>query len=60
MADDRRKTGQQDRAQVNVNEEYELEQLARKFGVSPAKVRQAEQVVGKSRQKVEEYLMSRK
>lgn len=60
MADDPTKTGRQDRAQVNVNETYEVEHLAEKFGVSPAKVRQAEQAVGKSRQKVEEYLMSRK
>ncbi|MDB5344217.1 MAG: hypothetical protein JWP89_2594 [Schlesneria sp.] len=58
--DDPKKVGRQDRAQVNPNEEYEVEHLAQKFGVSPAKVRQAEQAVGKSRQKVEEYLTSRK
>lgn len=58
--DDSKKTGRLDRAQVNINEEYEVEHLAQKFGVSPAKVRQAEQVMGRSRQKVEEYLMSRK
>jgi uncharacterized protein DUF3606 len=58
--DDPKKTGRQDRAQVNIHEEYEVEHLAHKFGVSPAKVRQAEQAVGKSRQKVEEYLTSRK
>ncbi len=60
MADDPKKPGRQDRAQVNINEEYEVEYLAEKFGVSPAKVRQAERAVGKSREKVEEYLISRK
>ena len=60
MADDKSKRTQQDRAQVNVNESYEVDYLAKKFNVSADQVRQAEAKVGKSRQKVEEYLTQNK
>ncbi len=60
MADNPNKKGAQDRAQVNVNEPYEVEYLAQKHGVTPDKVRQAEQQVGKSREKVEQYLKQHK
>lgn len=60
MADNPNMKGAQDRAQVNVNEPYEVEYLAQKFGVPPEKVRQAEQQVGKSREKVEQYLRQHK
>jgi hypothetical protein len=60
MADDPTKRGWQDKSQVNVHEKYEVEYLARKLGVTPAEVRQAEVKVGKSRVKVEEYLRNQK
>lgn len=56
MADNPNLKGPQDRAQVNINEPYEVEYLAQKLGVSPEQVRQAAQQVGKSREKVERYL----
>jgi hypothetical protein len=59
-ADDKSKTGQADRSQVNTSERYEVGHLAEKFNVSPEKVREAEQKVGKSRQKIEEYLTKSK
>ena len=60
MSDDKQKTAPQDRAQVNSGEDYEVDHLAKKHGVSPDTVRQAVQAVGKSRQKVEEYLRNHK
>jgi Protein of unknown function (DUF3606) len=35
MADDKSKTGRQDRDRINVNEDYELRDWSQKFGVSP-------------------------
>jgi hypothetical protein len=45
---------------VNTSERYEVDHLAQKFSVSPDKVREAEAKVGKSRQKIEEYLTKSK
>ena len=59
MTDDPNEGGRQDQAPVR-HDDYDVENLAQKFGVSPAKVRQAELAVGKSRQMVEKYLLSRK
>jgi hypothetical protein len=55
MADDKSKRSAQDRAQVNVNEDYEVEYLAQKLGVMPEEIRTAEAKVGKSRSKIEEH-----
>lgn len=60
MSDNPAKKGSQDRSQVNVNERYEVEYIVKKLGVTPEQVREAEQKVGKSRQKVEEYLQKSK
>ena len=60
MADDRKNRGAQDRAQVNVNEEYEVEYLAQKLGVMPEEIRTAEQKVGKSRSKIEEHFKNKR
>lgn len=35
MPDDKSKTGGQDRSRINVNEDYELRDWSKKFGVSP-------------------------
>jgi hypothetical protein len=46
MADDKSNTGGQDRARINVNEDYELRDWSKKFGVSPEELRAAVQKVG--------------
>lgn len=56
MADNPKDRGKQDRAQVNSSEDYEVDYLAQKLGVTADQVRQAEQKVGKSRSKIEDYL----
>lgn len=60
MTDDRSKTGWQDRAQVNVHEAYEVAYLVKKLGVTADQVKAATRAVGKSRGKVEEYLLRHK
>jgi uncharacterized protein DUF3606 len=39
MADDRTKSGAQDRDRINVHERYELEYWSKKFGVSQDELR---------------------
>ncbi len=56
MADDPKKTGAADRSRINVNEEYELRDWSKKFGVTPARLKEAVNTVGVSARKVEEYL----
>ncbi len=46
MADDKTKVGKPDRDRVNVNEPYELNDWAKKFGVSPDKIKEVEKKVG--------------
>jgi hypothetical protein len=52
MADDKSKTGQSDRIRINVNEDYELRDWAKKFGVSPERLKQAVKKVGPMAQDV--------
>jgi hypothetical protein len=40
------KTGKPDRDRVNVNEPYELNDWAKKFGVTPKELKDAEKKVG--------------
>lgn len=56
MADDRTQAGPQDRARINVNEDYELRYWSEKFGVSQDKLREAVAAVGVSASAVENYL----
>jgi len=46
MADDLTKRGSPDRDRINVNEDYELRDWARKFGVPPDELKRAVQQVG--------------
>lgn len=46
MADDKSKTGGQDRDRINVNEDYELRDWSKKFGVTPEELRDAVNKVG--------------
>jgi hypothetical protein len=46
MADDKSKSGGQDRSRINVNEDYELRDWSRKFGVSPERLKAVVKRVG--------------
>ena len=58
MSDDRTQRHGQDRQRINVNEDYELRDWARKFGVSPEELKEAVKAVGDRADKVEELLRS--
>ncbi len=46
MADDKSKTGGGDRDRINVNEDYELRDWSKKFGVTPDELKEAVKKVG--------------
>ena len=46
MADDKTKTGKADRDRINVNEDYELRDWCKKFGVSEGELKAAVKKVG--------------
>jgi hypothetical protein len=46
MADDKNKTGKPDRDRINVDEDYELREWARKFDVTPERLRAAVKTSG--------------
>ncbi|MDQ1143059.1 DUF3606 domain-containing protein [Pedobacter agri] len=54
--DDKTKTGGADRIKININESYEVDYWANKFGVSKDKLKAAVQTVGTSAAEVEEFL----
>ena len=56
MADDKNQRDGRDRSKVSGEEQYEVQHLAEKLGVSAEQVRNAIQKVGSSREKIEEYL----
>lgn len=58
MSDDKSKTGGSDRKLINVNEDYELRDWSKKFGVTPEKLKEAVQAVGTSADAVEKHLKS--
>lgn len=60
MSDDKSKTGGQDRARINVNEDYELRDWSKKFGVTPEQLKQAVNAVGTSAEAVEAHLKGNK
>lgn len=60
MADDKTKTGGQDRQRINVNEDYELRDWAKKFDVTPQRLKEAVQAVGTSADDVEKHLRGQK
>jgi hypothetical protein len=59
MADDKTKSGGQDRTKINVNEDYELQDWSKKFGVSKEQLKAAVQAVGPNAAAVEAYLKSK-
>lgn len=60
MADDKTRTGGQDRSRINVNEDYELRDWARSLDTTPERIKEAVQAVGDRAEKVREYLKSDK
>ena len=60
MSDDKADRGAQDRARINVNQDYEVRDWAKSLGVSEHDLRNAVQTVGDRADKVKEYLEHRK
>ena len=56
MADDLTKRGSPDRDRINVNEDYEVRDWAKKFGVSPDELKRAVQQVGDRADAVRQHL----
>jgi hypothetical protein len=56
MSDDKQQRGGQDRQRINVNEDYELRDWSKKFGVSEQRLKEAVQAVGDRADKVQAYL----
>jgi hypothetical protein len=56
MSDDKSKVGGQDRTRINVNEDYELRDWAKKFNVSPDRLKAAVKEVGTAARDVEKHL----
>ncbi len=56
MADDRTQRSGQDRSRINVNQDYEVRDWAKKFGVSPDELKRAVQAVGDRADEVEAHL----
>ena len=56
MADDLSKRGGQDRERIDVNQDWELRNWAKKFGVSPEELKRAVQAVGDRADKVRQHL----
>jgi hypothetical protein len=56
MADDKSKSGGQDRTRINTTEDYEVRDWAKKFGVSPEQLKAAVKAVGSSAKDVEAHL----
>jgi hypothetical protein len=56
MADDKTKTGGQDRMRINLHEDYELSAWAKRFGVSVAELRVAVKAAGPMAEEVAKHL----
>jgi hypothetical protein len=56
MPDDKTKVGSQGRDRINVHEEYEVRDWAKKFDVTPEELKKAVQTVGTSAAAVKKHL----
>ena len=54
--DNKKHTGSPDRDRINVNEDYELQDWSKKFGITPDELKKAVKAVGTSAKEVEKYL----
>lgn len=56
MSDDKTKTGGQDRARINIHEDYELHDWSKSLGVTPERLKEAVEAVGDRAEAVREFL----
>ncbi len=56
MSDDKTKSSGQDRKRINVNQDHELRDWSKKFGITPERLKEAVVAVGDRAEKVESYL----
>jgi hypothetical protein len=56
MSDDKSNRSGQDRKRINLNEDYELRDWSKKFGVTPDQLKEAVKAVGDQAEKVEAHL----
>ncbi|HEX6706099.1 MAG TPA: DUF3606 domain-containing protein [Albitalea sp.] len=56
MSDDLKNRGGADRQRIDVNQDYELRDWSKKFGVTPERLKEAVQAVGDRAERVQEYL----
>ena len=56
MADSKQQPGSPDRERINVNEDYELRDWSKKFGVTPEELKAAVTAVGVQAKDVEAHL----
>lgn len=56
MADDKTKTGGQDRQRINVHEDYELRDWCKSLNTTPERLKEAVRAVGDQADRVREYL----
>lgn len=56
MSDDKNKQDARDRNQVAGNEDYEIDYLVKKLGVTREQVKEAIKAVGNNREQIEAYL----
>jgi hypothetical protein len=59
MSDDLKNRGGQDRKRIDANQDYELRDWSKKFGVTPEQLKEAVQAVGNQADRVEEFLKGR-
>jgi hypothetical protein len=60
MADDKTKSGGQDRARISLSEDYEVRDWAKKYGVTPDVLKAAVKAVGNEAAAVEAHLKGSK
>ena len=56
MSDDKTKSGGQDRTRIDTNQDYEVRDWSKKFGVSADKLKAAVKAVGSNAKDVEAHL----
>ena len=60
MSDDKTKSGGQDRTRINIHEDYELNDWAKKFGITKEQLIDAVGIAGTDAKKVEDHLKNTK
>ena len=56
MADDKSKSGGQDRTRIDIDQDYEVRDWSNKFGVTPDELKAAVKAVGSSAEAVQAHL----